>query len=274
MTNQQILGRNAAACCAFAAERNEELRATSRTRITGVQVEALGLEAAKKLNNAAIIRAYEKQQQSVMRRAQSGKKNTPSFSKEDDRIIVQHVNKHGSSNWNLVAERLGRDVKSVANRYRQYLQVGNVKTTLNTDDLQRLIVCVREKGTKWIDIIRGNDFFSGFAQQTLKNGFNQWLCREKNAANIAKKKVRRLTKQASNRKKNGDLTKAAIKAQEQLPIALKEQQHAILRTQNAEELEKRLKQKKRKANPDNALSPRGTKRPQARHHLRKVAKTQ
>ena len=76
----------------------------------------------------------------------------------------------------------------------------------------------------------------------------------------AERKVQSLKTQALKRKKKGDLTKAAKRAQEKLSIALREQRDAILRTQDAEKLEESLKQKKRKADPNNALSPRGTKR--------------
>ncbi|EAY13266.1 Myb-like DNA-binding domain containing protein [Trichomonas vaginalis G3] len=109
------------------------------------------------------------------------------FTKEEDDLILNYVNKYGQ-NWREIAGMLqGRTEKQCRERYRTYLNPSIRKDPWTPEEDNLLIQLYNTYGPKWAELAK---HFQGRSDNMLKNRFNYHIIkRPRHSKNIYPKKV-------------------------------------------------------------------------------------
>jgi hypothetical protein len=105
------------------------------------------------------------------------------WTNEEDILLTEAVNKHGSGKWSRIAEAVpGRNGKQCRERWQNHLR-GDVKKEAFTAEEDELIVRLRtEMGNRWAQIAR---FLPGRTENAVKNRWNAKLALDAKAAGFA-----------------------------------------------------------------------------------------
>lgn len=89
------------------------------------------------------------------------------FSKEEDILLVEQVNKYGPRKWNIIAQALpGRTSRQCRDRYMNYLEAGLTNEPWSSEDDRLLEHLFTVYGTKWSLISK---HFNGRSSNNIKN---------------------------------------------------------------------------------------------------------
>ena len=93
---------------------------------------------------------------------------------EEDQILREHVEIHGTKNWKFAADKLpNRMAKQCQERYRNVLATKKQKWTPEED--QQIISLYKEFGPRWVLF---QEYMTNRSQNQIKNRFNQRLIKQ------------------------------------------------------------------------------------------------
>ena len=129
------------------------------------------------------------------------------FTKEEDNLILELVQKYGSNNWDTVTKYVpGRQKRQVKERYRFYLSNTFQNIEWTEEDDKKLLELSAQKGTKW------NYIAKELGNRSPTNCKN----RQKQLIRLAIRQMRQVNRKESQNKLSPEMISLAINADLQL----------------------------------------------------------
>lgn len=105
-----------------------------------------------------------------IKKPHAGWKNREKFSKNEDKLLKQLVNKYGENDWTVIADKMPhRNCRQCKERWCNYLSPQLNKSKWKPSEDELLIKKVDELGRKWVAISK---FFHNRTDQMVKNRYN------------------------------------------------------------------------------------------------------
>jgi hypothetical protein len=109
--------------------------------------------------------------------AADGKRSKHKFTADEDTLIRQLVDQHGTKQWDVIARFLpNRTSRQVRDRWKHYLSPQVILRPWNLDEDRQLLRMTGQLGPQWSMLVK---FFPGRTDVNLKNRWNKLQRRSK-----------------------------------------------------------------------------------------------